>query len=73
MHCGCTCVNSGMGRCTRMILDDVFEQKDEIAKAVSEELEKVGALTLHCVFSESDGREYCHSRQLSEFSWLSSV
>jgi hypothetical protein len=56
-----------------MILDDVFEQKDEIAKAVSEELEKVGALTLHCVFSESDGREYCHSRQLSEFSWLSSV
>ncbi|CAK9255909.1 unnamed protein product [Sphagnum jensenii] len=30
-----------MGRCTRMILDDVFEQKDEIAKAVSEELEKV--------------------------------
>ncbi|CAM6020195.1 unnamed protein product [Sphagnum balticum] len=27
--------------CTRMILDEVFEQKDEIAKAVSEELEKV--------------------------------
>lgn len=24
-----------------MILDDVFEQKDDIAKAVSEELEKV--------------------------------
>jgi len=26
-----------------MILDDVFEQKNEIAKAVSEELEKVSA------------------------------
>jgi hypothetical protein len=30
-----------------MILDEVFEQKDEIAKAVSEELEKVDAVTLH--------------------------
>jgi hypothetical protein len=30
-----------------MILDEVFEQKDEIAKAVSEELEKVVAVTLH--------------------------
>lgn len=32
-----------------MLLDDVFEQKDEIAKSVAEELEKV--VDLHSVSS----------------------
>lgn len=37
-----------------MILDDVFEQKDDIAKAVSQELEKVisfhwGLIMIYCI------------------------
>lgn len=36
------CVATVVRACVpKMILDDVFEQKDDIAKAVSEELEKV--------------------------------
>lgn len=36
------CVATVVRACVpKMILDDVFEQKDDIAKAVSQELEKV--------------------------------
>jgi hypothetical protein len=56
-----------------MILDDVFEQKDEIAKAVSEELEKVGALTLHCVFQSLMVESIATVDNSLWFSWLSSV
>jgi hypothetical protein len=62
-----------MGRCTRMILDDVFEQKDEIAKAVSEELEKV-VLLLCIVYFQSLMVESTATVDNSLwFSWLSSM
>lgn len=33
----------------RMILDEVFEQKNDIARAVSEELEKVSPVIPECI------------------------
>lgn len=60
------CVATVVRACVpKMILDDVFEQKDDIAKAVSQELEKVilfpwALIMIYCIMLQVDenGKRY---------------
>lgn len=44
----------------KLILDDVFEQKNDIAKSVEEELSKVSYLFTSCAFSFHQHNSHKH-------------